>query len=375
MQYRSFGRTGLQLSALGFGVMRIPDDETGRPDQKLADRLIRTAVERGVNYFDTAQNYMNGHAEALLAQALNGLRDKVHIATKVGNWHLKGNGIADVEQHLAGQLQRLNTDYIDCYLLHSMDEQRWAQLEAVGILDWLTKQKQAGTIGHVGFSYHGSADFYQTLLRLFDWDFTQIQYNYVDTQLQAGEAGLVAAHAKGMGTIIMEPLRGGALANCLPPAMADCFSAADPNRTPANWGLSYLWNRSDVDLVISGMNTMAQLEENLALADSAAVGMLGAAEQQTLAQAADIYRRLVKTPCTECGYCLPECPVGLEIPDYMRKYNNYALFGNDYYKAGYYRHKTADDACIACGACSAVCPQGIDIPAKLIEMDEFFAHN
>ena len=372
MQYRDFGKTGLRVSTLGFGTMRFTNDAEGKTDQKLVDRLIHTAIERGVNYFDTAQGYLDGQSEPALGKALRGLRDKVYIATKVGSWHDKGKGLIDLDAHLESQLKQLQTDYIDCYLLHTLNDVHWPIFQKLDVLSWLERKQREGKIRFFGFSFHGAENYFPVILNAYDWDFTMIQYNYADIKFQAGEAGLLASYAKGCGTAIMEPLRGGALTEKLPPPIAKLLKDANPALTHAAWALRHLFDRKEVDIVISGMNRMDHLEENLALADDAEVNCLSAGERETLRKAGELFYNLLHVPCTNCGYCTPECPQGIDIPTYFLRYNDYALFEVKWHKNAYLDTVKNSKPCIHCGACIPECPQGIDIPEMLDNVDKYF---
>ncbi|MCL2545610.1 MAG: aldo/keto reductase [Oscillospiraceae bacterium] len=372
MQYRTFGKTGLQVSALGFGAMRFTDGLDGKVDQKLVDQLVGTAVERGVNYFDTSQNYLNGQSEPVLGSALKGLRDKVYIATKVGSWHDQGGGLADLDKHLEGQLRDLQTDYIDCYLLHTLNDNHWPKFQKLDVCSWLQRKQREGKIRFLGYSFHGAESYFSAILNDFDWDFTMIQYNYVDVKFQAGEAGLLASHAKGCGTAIMEPMRGGTLTDKLPPAMMALLKEANPVLSPAAWAFRFLYDREEVNIAISGMNCMAHLEENLALADVSAIGCLSDSERATLHKAGQMFHQLLRAPCTNCGYCTPVCPQGIDIPTYLLRYNEHALFDVKWHKNAYLESVKKSKPCIYCGKCNAECPQGIDIPKMLGEVEKHF---
>jgi len=372
MQYRTFGNTGLRVSQLGFGAMRFTDGEDGKVDQKLVDQLVGTAYERGVNYFDTAKNYLNGQSEPALGKALKGKRDKVHIATKVGTWHIKDDSLASLDAHLEEQLTDLQTDYIDCYLLHALDIGKWRQFEKLGIERWLEDKQKEGKIRFKGFSYHGTPADFTTVLHGMKFDFTMIQYNYADVELQAGEAGVHATDAKGLGTAIMEPLRGGTLTHNLPPAVTEHLKQANPDRTPAAWSLLHLWDKPEVDIVISGMNRMDHLLENLALADTANIGNMSNADKATLVTAGDMLKKLRKADCTGCLYCEPECPQGIPISSYIFYYCEDALFDRPWYKGFYQDSVAKGKPCTSCGRCNAVCPQDIDIPALLDDVANHF---
>lgn len=373
MRYHVLGNTGERVSVLGFGIMRLlPDPEhPDRIDRKLANEMVHYAIDRGVNYFDTAQNYSAGESESVLGEALRGRRDQVKIATKVGFWHTK-EGLPGIEAHLKAQLQRLETDHIDFYMIHALTDDRWKAFKEIGILDFFEKKRREGVIRHVGFSYHGSPSFYWQVIGAWDWEFTQIQFNYVDRCMQAGEEGLVLAHRHGIDTIIMEPLRGGQLVREVHPAIRQVLREANPGKTMAQWALEYLWNRPDVDLVLSGMTTMEDVRENIFLAERAEVGMLTSREVAALEKAGDVYQSLIHVPCTLCRYC-NSCPQGIDIARVMRVYNNAVTMDHAAARKQYGEIIGQGKECLNCGRCEEVCPQDIRITEVLREAAAFFA--
>ena len=276
MQYRKDPKSGNRLSALGFGCMRLPRKH-GAIDQEESTALIQKAIEDGVNYFDTA--YMYAGSEETLGRALQGgLREKIYIADKMPPPLCRN--AADFDKLLHKMLDRLGTDYIDYLLIHMLtDVETWNRLCGLGIEDWIRTQKQAGRIRSIGFSYHGGQEEFPKLLEAYNWDFCQIQYNYIDENNQAGRSGLQKAHERGLPVIIMEPLLGGRLAENLPPAVNAAFGAADPAATPAEWGLRWIWDQPEVTVVLSGMSTREQLAENVKVAGDALPGSIGAEKQ------------------------------------------------------------------------------------------------
>ncbi|MFZ4855572.1 MAG: aldo/keto reductase [Desulfuromonadaceae bacterium] len=373
MNYHTLGKTGERLSILGFGIMRLTRDpeQPDRINRKLANEIVRYAIDHGVNYFDTAQNYSAGESESVLGEALRGRREQVKIATKVGLWHTR-NGLPGIEAHLTSQLQRLETGHIDFYMIHALTDARWKVFKEIGLLDFLDRKKREGILRHVGFSYHGSPAFYQEVIGAWDWEFTQIQFNYVDRYIQAGEAGLVTAHRRGVDTIIMEPLRGGQLVREVHPAIRQVLHEANPDKTLAQWALEYLWNRPEVDLVLSGMTTMADVRENIALAEQAGVGMLTEQEVAALEKAGVIYQSLIRVPCTLCRYC-EGCPQGIDIARIMRLYYNSATLDPVVARRQYQELVSQSKECIDCGMCEVVCPQDIRITEVFREAAAFFA--
>jgi predicted aldo/keto reductase-like oxidoreductase len=372
MQYHTLGNTGERVSVLGFGIMRLRRDarQPDRIDRGLANEMVSYAIDHGVNYFDTAQNYSAGESESVLGEALRDRRDRVHIATKVGFWHIR-DGLPGLEAHLASQLKRLETDHIDFYMIHALTDGRWTAFKEVGLLDFLERKKREGILRHVGFSYHGSPAFYREVLDAWEWEFSQIQFNYVDRLMQAGEAGLIQAHRYGIDTIVMEPLRGGQLVREVHPAIRQVLHEANPDKSLAQWALEYLWNRPEVDLVLSGMTSMDDVRENIALAARAGVGMLTDQEVAALEKAGDIYQSLIRVPCTLCRYC-EACPQGIDIARVMRVYNNSATM-DPLAARKQYGEIIQGKSCVDCGQCEELCPQDIRITEVLKEAETFFA--
>ena len=275
MRYRTFGKLDWRPSALGFGAMRLPtiDGDPARIDEPEATRMIRHAIDRGVNYVDTAWPYHRSTSEPFLGRALrDGYRQRVKLATKLPCWLVKE--AADFDRFLAEQLRRLQTEQVDFYLLHALDAERWAAMRDLGVLDWAEQAMADGRIGHLGFSFHDKYEAFQGIVDAYDgWTFCQIQYNYMDEQEQAGVRGLNYAVDKGLAVVVMEPLRGGMLAGDVPDPVQAIWDAAPVQRSAADWALQWLWNQPAVSLVLSGMSTMAQVEQNLASAEQSAVGV------------------------------------------------------------------------------------------------------
>lgn len=370
MQYRK-DRYGNELSVLGFGCLRFPKDR-GKIDQAELEREIARAVDLGVNYFDTA--YIYPGSEAALGQALSKLqlRDKVYIADKLPHYLIRSRD--GLEKAFAEQLKRLQTDHIDYYLMHMLnDNGAWERLCHLGVVDWLAEKRRQGAIGQVGFSYHGSTEPFCKLLDAWDWDFCQIQYNYLDKHTQAGERGLQYANSKGLPVVIMEPLRGGKLVYGLPPEARRLMEDYPVQRSPAQWGLRWLWSQPEVTVVLSGMNSLAMVEENAAAADAAAAGMLTAEEDALLGKVAAAIRAATKVGCTGCGYCMP-CPQGVNIPGTFAAYNRMAAEGKklpalkEHLRAtAFASTNSAAYQCIGCGKCEQHCPQHVAIRTSLKE--------
>jgi uncharacterized protein len=376
MQYRSMPKNGEALSVLGFGCMRFPMSE-GKIDEARAISQIRMAIDRGVNYVDTAWPYHGGASEPLLGRALrDGYREKVKIATKLPSWLIKSR--EDMDRYLAAQLEKLGTDHIDYYLVHTLDGPLWETMKGLGVADFLDKAKADGRIVNAGFSFHGLAPDFKVIVDGYPWDFCQIQYNFLDREYQAGAAGLEYAASKGLGVVVMEPLRGGNLGLATPPpAVQEIWEEAKLRRTPVEWALRWIWNRPEVTLILSGMNEEAHIEENIAIAESALPGTLTGEELALVDRVARKYQELMKVDCTGCGYCMP-CPVGVNIPGCFDAYNKMHMFGNAEEAKFIYALTTCGELvndkpsyasrCVSCGACLEKCPQHIAIPEFLAQV-------
>jgi predicted aldo/keto reductase-like oxidoreductase len=372
MRYRTFPRIpGLDISVLGFGCMRLPvlDGDMKRIDEAAAQAMLRRAIDGGVNYVDTAYPYHGGASEPFVGRALKGgYRDKVQVATKLPVWLVERE--SDWERLLDEQLKRLDTGRIDFYLIHALSAARWDTVLRHQGLRALERARADGRIGHIGFSVHDSLGVFKTIVDGFDWEFCQIQYNFIDEDYQAGTEGLRYAAGRGIGVIAMEPLRGGTLAAVQPDAIQRVWDRA-PGRTPAAWALDWVWNHPEVVTLLSGMGAMAQVAENLASAGAAQAGAMGAGELELVEEVRRIYAARVRVACTTCGYCAP-CPSGVAIPETFSSYNTGAMFGDWKSAARQYDIFFASaghggDRCAACGECEAKCPQQIPIIEKLRE--------
>ena len=369
MNYRK-DKYGNNLSILGFGCMRFPR-KMGMIDMKATEEQIMLAYNNGVNYFDTA--YIYPGSESALGEILskNHIREKVNIATKLPHSFIKNK--ATMENIFNEELSRLKTDYIDYYLMHMLaDVDTWKRLTDMGILDWLEEKKVSGKIRQIGFSYHGNSDMFCKLIDTYDWDFCQIQYNYMDEHSQAGRKGLHYANAKGIPVVIMEPLRGGKLVSKLPEGAKKIFAEYSIKKTPAEWAFSWLWNQPEVTVVLSGMNSYDMVKENVATASNIDVGSLTKEDDDMLRKVVKAINAKMKVGCTGCGYCMP-CPKGVDIPGTFAAYNRRCSEGKasgflDYIICTALR-KNASCAsnCVGCGKCEKHCPQGIQIREKLDE--------
>ncbi|MBI5680029.1 MAG: aldo/keto reductase [Methanobacterium sp.] len=385
MLYRDFGKTKEKVSALGFGCMRLPlkGDNPQDIDEKTAINLLHSAIDQGVNYIDTAYPYhgismdQGGASEPFLAKALkDGYREKVKIATKLPSWAVETR--EDMEKFLNEQLKRLETDCIDFYMMHGINKNNWGNLKELEFEEFLDEAIADGRIKHAGFSFHDRIELFKEVVDHYDWSFCTIQLNYLDDEYQAGEEGMEYASARGLGVAVMEPLKGGQLANNVPAEVKELFNGAEAKRSPAEWALRWVWNHPEVSVVLSGMNTPEQVEENLEIAKEAHSHMLTDHELNITEQAKSIFEKKVKINCTNCGYCLP-CPTGVNIPENFAKYNDYFLFGSsemkDFYKFNYHsfipEHEHAA-VCSECGICEEHCPQGINIIQELKEVKDFF---
>ncbi len=378
MQYRKMPKTGEELSVLGFGCMRLPMKE-GRIDEPRAIAQIRHAIERGVNYVDTAWPYHAGESENVLGRALkDGYRERVRVATKLPSWMIKTR--ADMDHYLNAQLQKLGVERIDYYLLHALNGGNWDQLNSLGVLEFVAAAQRDGRIGNIGFSFHGQLADFKRIVDAHPWVFCQIQYNYLDQEYQAGREGLKYAADRGLGVIVMEPLRGGNLGRATPPApVAELWNEAPVRRSPAEWALRWLWDQPEVTVILSGMNDETHIEENLAVADSVRAGELTAPELKLVEKVAQKYRELMKVSCTSCGYCLP-CPAGVMIPGCFENYNQLHMFGGEQEIKFMYALRLSGELgdgkpgfasqCVECGACLKKCPQQIPIPEVLAKIAE-----
>jgi predicted aldo/keto reductase-like oxidoreductase len=365
MQYRKFGKLDWAVSALGFGCMRLPTRGTPADiNEHEATRMLHIAIDHGVNYIDTAYPYHGGQSEPVVGRILKAgnYRERVHLATKLPCWKVETP--KDFDLLLNEQIAKLQTDYIDFYLLHALDRDQWHKMRDLNVLAWAEKAIANGRIHYLGFSFHDDYDAFQEIVDATDqWTFCQIQYNYMDIENQAGTRGLKYAAGKGLAVVIMEPLLGGRLVN--PPApIQSLWDAAPVQRSPAGWALQWLWNQPEVSVVLSGMTEMIQVEDNLASAAISGVGTVNAADLALVDEVRQLYQSLSPIPCTKCQYCIP-CPNGVNIPGNFAIYNMGKMYAKpeaarDEYIRWFPKEEWASE-CNACLQCESLCPQNIPI--------------
>ena len=378
MQKRTFGKLDFQPSLLGFGCMRLPVTGPDKViDEAEAIRMIRFAIDQGVNYVDTAYNYHNSQSEIVLGKALqDGYRAKVKLATK--NPSFKLTQTHEWLEFLDEQLTKLQTDHIDFYLQHGLNAERFETFKKVNAFEEAKKAKAMGKIKYFGFSFHDKLEVFKEIVDAYPWDFCQIQLNYLDTDFQAGIEGLRYAAAKGLGVVVMEPLRGGRLAANLPADIQAMFDAYPIKKSPAEWALNWVANQPEVSLLLSGMSTMEQVKDNLRICstDASRVNGLQPAELQFLQEIAAAWKAKVRVGCTGCRYCMP-CPQGVNIPRLFSLYNNAAMF--DSWDAAIALYQDAIEQgmdvshCVQCGACVSACPQQVPVIEKLQELHRIFS--
>jgi predicted aldo/keto reductase-like oxidoreductase len=383
---RKIGRTGESAAILGFGCMRLPLNGPSAEDidRELAIKMIRTAIDRGVNYVDTAYPYHSaksrdfpGASEPLVAEALSdGYREKVLLATKLPTWLI--NSRSDMDRYLDEQLGRLRVSRIDFYLAHNLNSIIWDKMLELGIREFFDSAVKDGRIRFPSFSFHDYYALFDRIVGSYDWAMGQIQYNYLDRDFQAGQKGLKLANSKGMGVVIMEPLRGGFLVNQMPPDAKSIMTKARPTWSPPAWGLNWLWNQPEVSVVLSGMSAMEHVLENLELAQSWRPDLFTASDEAAMDGVRNYFDSRMKTSCTACGYCMP-CPSGVHIPKNLSFLNQYFLFDSQeakercvyFYKAQLHGPEMADN-CVTCHDCEEKCPQHIAIPDFLAQTADIY---
>ncbi|MGA9388550.1 MAG: aldo/keto reductase [Candidatus Bathyarchaeia archaeon] len=366
MKYRSFGKLNWKVSALGFGAMRLPIicNDAARINEPEAIKMIRYAIDHGVNYVDTAYPYHGGNSETLVGKALkDGYRENVKLATKMPTWRI--NSCEDMDKHLEEQLKRLQTD-IDFYLLHGLDKERWQKLQALNVIGWAEKKMGEGRFRHLGFSFHDEYDVFKGIIDSYEnWTLCQIQYNYVDSETQAGTRGLRYAASKGLAVVVMEPIGGGRLAIKPLKPIQDLWDAPQVRRTQAEWALLWVWNHPEVSTALSGMSTLQQVKENVRTASHSSINKLTGEELSLFDQVALKYKSMGFVGCTGCRYCLP-CAEGVNITEIISLYNEFYVKNmNDEVKVKYHDSITSESRakrCVACGKCQELCPQQLPIP-------------
>lgn len=367
MKYRTLA--GERVSVLGFGCMRFPtvSDKAGDIDAEKSAEMLRYAVENGVNYFDSAYVYHDDKSESFIGEALKPYRDKIKFATKCPTWRVKSE--EDFDRFLSDQLERLQTDCIDFYLMHALDKDRFKNIVLkFNLIDKLNKAKADGKIRHIGFSFHDDLETFKNIIDANPaWEFCQIQLNYINLNYQAGIEGLEYAHKKGLDVVIMEPLLGGKLAN----PSKQVAEALSKEKSPVEWAMDFLWNRKEVSLLLSGMGAMEQVKANIGYAGKAQAGMLTRENLEMLLHAKEIFDKMALVPCTKCAYCMP-CPFGLDIPKTFEAYNATAPLGMDKAREMYAGLKKGADACRKCKKCESVCPQNIPISSTMTKISELF---
>lgn len=380
MLYRTMPHIKEKVSVLGFGAMRLPTKPDGSIDQPTVNAMIRRGIEGGINYVDTAWPYHGGHGEEAVGQALSGgLREKVLLATKMPIWLMTSQ--ADMERTLDEQLRKLKTDHLDVYLIHSLTTARWKKAVSLDALGFMERAREAGKIRYIGFSFHDGLKLFKEIVDFYPWDLCQIQYNLLDTDFQAGTEGLQYAASRGIGVVVMEPVKGGVLALPIEGDLVPIAERANyQKKNLADLALRWVWNQPEVGLVLSGMSSPQQLEENLASAERGFVGNLSEAEMKMVGEVRNFLRSRIRAACTGCAYCMP-CPQNVDIPQCFRSLNDGALSGNWETAKMQYGYLLGPkglsgglgaSACIECGQCETKCPQHLPIRELLKEVKKIF---
>lgn len=377
MRYRKFGKLDWEVSALGLGVMRMPvkDGDHGVIDEDRAGEIIRRAIDGGVNYLDTAWNYHRDNSEGFLGRFLaGGYREKVRIATKMPCWLVEKPD--DFDRFFHEQMERLQVDHIDFYLLHALQRDWWDKMKDFGYLEWAEEKMSRGLIGHLGFSFHDKYPLFRRILEDYDnWTLAMVQHNYMDEEKEAGTSGISLAREKGLAVIAMEPLRGGELAKEPPREVKKVFQETLPGRTPVEWALRWLWDQEDITMVLSGMSSPEHVEQNISLAGATHPGCLGEEEREAIERVRELYLSRAPIGCTDCRYCMP-CPEGVAIP-FIFDYFNIAEMYDDIRlaRAGYafIDAENRADRCTGCRRCEEHCPQHLPIADLLVKCHGFLS--
>jgi uncharacterized protein len=382
MRYRKMGRTNVDVSVLGFGAMRLPmigakgGMDSFNPnipiDEETGTKMVEYALEQGVNYFDTAYGYHGGQSETFVGKALKPHRSKVMIATKMPPWMVQKP--EDFERIFNEQLQKLSTDYIDFYLVHGLGSATWAKVKEMGILQFLDKLRSSGRIRFAAFSFHDEVKVFKEIVDSYDWSMCMVQYNYYDRIYQAGQDGIAHAASKGMGVVVMEPMRGGRLVDKIPPEVQSLWDSAKIKRSPVEWALRWVWNQENISTVLSGVSSLKQIEENAKYANDASANALSGDEIVLIDRVRDAYRKLLKVDCTGCGYCMP-CPNGVNIPQNFAMYNDTFMFKdskemNVFFYNQMLTPEQKASGCTSCHICEDLCPQKINVSEALQDVHQ-----
>ena len=366
MKYRAFGKLDWKVSALGFGAMRLPilNGDAAKINEAEATKMIRYAIDHGVNYVDTAYVYHRGNSETLLGKILkDGYREKIKLTSKMPSWLVKSE--EDMDKYLDEQLSKLQVDHLDFYLLHGLGKQGWQKLKDLNVLKWAEKKMDEGKFKHLGFSFHDEFEIFKQIIDSYDgWTVCQIQYNYMDEQYQAGTKGLEYAASKGLAVIAMEPISGGRLATTPSKEIQKSWDKAAVKRTPAEWALQWVWNHPEISLALSGMSTFEQVKENVESTNRSDINMLTDQELRLIKEVTRKYKKLGSVACTGCRYCMP-CPEGVNVPEIFALYNQFYIEDrNEEVKKKYWEHITPESQakrCARCGKCEELCPQHLQI--------------
>jgi len=383
MLYRKLGKTNVNSSVLGFGAMRLPMlgaqggmagfDPNIPIDEVHATKMVEHAIEQGVTYFDTAYGYHGGKSEIFLGKALRSHRSNVLLATKLPSWNVQKP--EDLEKLFKEQCEKLGTDYIDCYLIHGLDTNNWAKMKSMGTLEFLEKLRSEGRIRFAGFSFHDEIKVFKNIVDAFDWSMCLVQFNFYDRDYQAGREGLAYAADRGIGIVVMEPLRGGKLVDRIPAEVEALWDTASVKRSPVEWAMRYVWDFPEVTTVLTGSSSLAQLMDHTRMADQAIAKSFTSEEHALIDRVRQSYRKMLKVDCTGCAYCMP-CPNGVNIPQNFNLYNDCFLFKGAEMNAFFYNQFLTPEqrasGCFDCLICVEKCPQHIDIPKELKVVAEHF---
>jgi predicted aldo/keto reductase-like oxidoreductase len=365
MQYRKFGKIDNSVSVLGFGCMRFPvfEYDDGKINEDEAIKMIRYGIDHGINYIDTAYPYHRENSEFMVGKALkDGYRQKVYLATKLPVWLVKTHD--DFDKYLNEQLNKLQTDYIDFYLLHALNRKTWDSINHLKVFDFVESALADGRIKHIGFSFHDELPLFEEIVDGYPWDFCLIQLNYMDENYQAGIKGMKYAASKGLAIAVMEPLKGGKLAKEPPKDIKMLWDTATMKKSPPQWALEWVLNLPEVSVVLSGMSSMEQVKENIEIVEKALPNSLDDADLELINKVKGVYSSRTKVNCTECGYCIP-CPEGIVIPSIFRLYNEAHIYDSHDKSAAFYKslveNKKSAILCVECGKCLTKCPQNLPI--------------